>query len=94
MSATKKELQRKTLLYLWNDGVRNAHELHARTNIPLSTIYDNIKKLKKTGTTKHAGGNGRPRKIIRNASKVLGQSIQQDTSLSMQTLAKKLLKIL
>ena len=67
MSATKKEFQRKTLLYLWNDGVRNARELHARTNIPLSTIYDNIKKLKKTGTTKHAGGNGRPRKIIGNA---------------------------
>ena len=82
MSATKKEFQCKTLLYLWNDGVRNARELHARTNIPLSTIYDNIKKLKKTGTTNHAGGNGHPRKIIRNASKVLGQSIQRDTSLS------------
>ena len=93
MSATKKEFQCKTLLYLWNDGMHNACELHACTNIPLSTIYDNIKKLKKTGTTKHAGGNGRPRKIIGNASKVLGQSIRRDTSLSMRTLAKKLLKI-
>ena len=59
MSATKKELQCKTLLYLWSEGVHNARELHACTNIPLSTVYDNIKKLKKTGTTKHAvaGGN-------------------------------------
>ena len=44
MSPTKKELQRKTLLYLWNEGVCNARELHAHTRIPLSTIYDNIKK--------------------------------------------------
>ena len=44
-SATKKELQRKTLLYLWNEGVCNARELHAHTSIPLSTIYDNIKNL-------------------------------------------------
>ena len=57
MSASKKKLQRKTLLYLWSEGVHNARELHACTSIPLSTIYDNIKKLKKTGTTKHAGGN-------------------------------------
>ena len=93
MSATKKKLQRKTLLYLWSEGVRNARELHACTNIPLSTIYDNIKKLKKTGTTKHAGGNGRHRKITGNASKALGQYNRRDTSLSTRTLAKKLLKI-
>ena len=65
MSATKKELQRKTLLYLWSEGVHNARELHACTNIPLSTVYDNIKKLKKTGTTKHAGGNGRHSRLAK-----------------------------
>jgi hypothetical protein len=47
MSASKKKLQRKTLLYLWSEGVHNARELHACTNIPLSTVYDNMKKLKK-----------------------------------------------
>ncbi|CAG8800555.1 23145_t:CDS:2, partial [Racocetra persica] len=39
--------QRKTLVYLWNKGVHSAKELYARTGIPRSTIYNNIKRLKK-----------------------------------------------
>ena len=58
MLTSKQETQRQALLQLWNNGIRNAMEIHARTNIPLTTIYDNIRKLKKTGTLEHARGNG------------------------------------
>src|SRR4051794_32067877 len=61
-------------------------EIHRRTNIPLSTIYDNIKKK---GTVDHARGNGRPKKITGNASKMIGQSIGRNDSISTRTLAQK-----
>lgn len=91
--ASKQELQRKTILHLWNEGVRDAKEIHKRTNIPPSTIYNNLKKLKKLGTIRHAGGNGRPRKITANASKALGQYVRRDSSISTRTLATKLSNI-
>jgi len=47
MPTSKQETQRLCILHLWNDGIRNGQEIHRRTNIPLSTIYDNIKKIKK-----------------------------------------------
>ena len=57
-----KETQHQTILHLllWNQGITNGQEIHRRTNIPLATIYKNIKKLKKTGSVAHAKGNGRP----------------------------------
>jgi len=42
MPVSKQEIQRQALLQLWNNGIRNAKEIHARTDIPLTTIYDNI----------------------------------------------------
>ena len=57
MTTSKLETQRQTtLLHLWNKGVRDSKEIHRRTNIPLSTIYDNLKKLKNSGTTQRARG--------------------------------------
>jgi predicted transcriptional regulator len=54
MSNSNKETQRQSILHLWNIGVRDANEIHARTKISLSTIYYNLKKLKKTGTVECA----------------------------------------
>ena len=62
----------------------------ARTDTPLTTIYDNIRKIKKTGGVDHAGGNGRPKKIGARASKALGQFVRRDSSVSTRTLATKL----
>ena len=74
-------------------GIRNAKEIHGITKIALSTIYENINKLKKNNTNEHAGSKGRPKKIMAGASKALGQYIQRDSSISTRTLASKLLKI-
>jgi transposase len=93
MLTSRQEQQRQSILHLWNTGIRKAKEIHARTNIPLTTIYDNIRKLKKTGTVDHARGNGRPKKITAKASRALGQYVRRDTSLSTRTLATKLSKL-
>jgi transposase len=89
MPTSKQETQRQCILHLWKKGVRNGQEIHRRTDIPLSTIYDNIKKIKKKGTVDHARGNGRPKKIAGSTSKAIGQFIRRDTSISTRTLAAK-----
>ena len=89
MPASKQETQRQCILHLWNEGIHNGQEIHRRTNIPLSTIYDNIKKIKEKGTVENARGNGRPRKITGNTSKMIGQSIRRNDSISTRTLARK-----
>ena len=90
---SKQETNRQFILQLWNQGIRDAKEIHTITNISLSTIYDNINKLKKYNTNKHAGSKGRPKKITARASKALGQYIRRDSSISTRTLATKLSKI-
>ena len=49
------------ILYWWNKGIRSGRAIHQKTDIPRSTIYYNINKLKQTNSLKHRGGNGRPR---------------------------------
>ena len=78
------------LLSLWNNGIQNPKELCKLTKMPLSTIYKKIKKIKKSGSLKHAGGNGRPKKITESAIRALGQYIRHDTSISTRTLSRKL----
>jgi len=75
MTLSKLECQRETILHLWNEGICNGHEINRLTNIPVSTVYDNIAKLKKNGTVEHKKGNGHPKKITGNSSKALGQFI-------------------
>jgi len=89
MPASKQETQRQCILHLWNEGICDGQEIHRQTNIPLSTIYDNIKKIKEKGTVDHARGNGRPRKITGKTSKLIGQSIRRNSSISTRTLAHK-----
>lgn len=90
MVVSKKERQRQTILQLWNEGVCKGTEIHKITNIPLSTIYDNIKKLRKDETVSRKKGSGHPKKITGSFSRSLGQSIRRGTSVPTRTLAKKL----
>ena len=90
---SKKESQHQAIEFFWNKGIQNAKEIHKRTNVSLSTIYDCIKWLKETGTAKCSHINRLPRKISNKASHVLEKYIHQDSSLSTRSLAAKLLKI-
>jgi transposase len=87
---TEHETNRQAIQQLWNQGIQDAMEIHNRTNIPLSTIYDNLKKLKNSGTVQRIEGSGRPKKITANASRALGQYIRQDFYISTRALSTKL----
>ena len=54
--------QREVILYLWDEGIRDAKEIHHHTNIGLSTIYYNLKKLETKGDVAQKPGQGRPKK--------------------------------
>ena len=90
MSASTKKSQREAILFLWNEGVCIPKEIQARTNILLRTIYDNIEKIKKTGTVDHARGNGQPKKITESTARAIGQHIRHDSSIPTRIIAIKL----
>ncbi|CAG8812489.1 14155_t:CDS:1, partial [Dentiscutata erythropus] len=90
MAPSKQETQRQTILHFWRQGICNASKIYSLTNIPLKTIYRNLKKIKETGNVKHKGGNGRIRKITPAASRAIGQYIRRQPSLSAKSLASKL----
>ena len=90
MLVSKQERQRQTILQLWIESVRKGTEINRITNIPLSTIYDNIKKIKENNTVSRKQGSGRPRKITGKFSNTLGQTIRRNKSIPTRTLAKKL----
>ena len=43
--------QAQSILHLWNNSIRTAVEIQRRTNIAKFTIYYNLDKLRKTGST-------------------------------------------
>jgi len=83
--------QAQSILHLWNIGIRTAAEIQRRTNIAKSTIYYNLDKLKKPGSTAHKKRSGRPKKITSQNSITLGQYIRRNSAISSRKLASKLL---
>jgi len=62
------------------------------TNIPMRTIYNNLKKIEQNhGKLNRKKGSGRPKKISPIIAKTIGPSIRRDSSISLQTLETKLL---
>lgn len=82
--------QAQSIQHLWNIGIREAAEIHRRTDIPKSTIYYNLTKLKKTGNNAHQKRSGRPKKISSENSKAVGQYIRRNSAISSRKLASKL----
>ena len=76
---------------LWNSGIRKAAEIERQTDIPRFTIYFNLKKLKRTGSTVHKKRSGRLKKITSENSKALGQYVRRNPAISSRKLASKML---
>ena len=72
------EQRRTAVTSLWNAGVRNAKTLHELTSVPLSTIYDYLKKLKMGYSLDPLPRSGRPRKLTPKKRRHLGQLISQN----------------
>ena len=79
-----------SMLYFWNKGIRSASVIHRETNIPLSTIYYNIDKLKQTNSLKHQGGNGRPRVLSGIEKKAIGQYIRRNNEITLNEIKENL----
>ncbi|CAG8698663.1 13833_t:CDS:1, partial [Funneliformis mosseae] len=90
MKTDNKTAQAQSIQHLWNSGITNAAEIRRRTNIPRSTIYLNLAKLKKTGSIIHKKRPGLPQKITSESSKALGQYIRRNPAVSSRKLASKL----
>src|SRR5438128_6673608 len=90
MTAIDLETQRQTILHYWNHGVHSAKEIHILTKIPIQTIYYNLRKLEKTGTTMHKKGAGRPLIITAYASRTIGQYVRRNPTISLRTLVTKI----
>jgi len=93
MSSSEKNIQRQTILHLWNNGITSANEIYSRTGINMSTIYYNLKKLNFKGDNSRKSGGGRPKKITSHASKAIDQYLRHNPRLSTRTLAIKLSNI-
>lgn len=90
MSAQQQKSQREAILFHWNNGVHKASEIYKITKIPISTIYDNIDRIKKNGTNEHARGYGRPKKITKSASCAIGQYVRRDPTITTRDITTKL----
>ena len=55
---SRQETNRQAILQLWNRGIRNAREIHNRTGISLTTVYDNLTKLRQSETNQHIERSG------------------------------------
>ena len=87
---SRQETNRQTILQFWNRGIQNAREIHIQTGIALTTVYDNLTKLRESGSIQRIEGSGRPKKITADASRALAQFIRRDSSISTRTLLTKL----
>ena len=90
MVNTKLEAQRKTILHFWLNGTRSANEIHQKTNIPLRTVYRNLKKLRETGNLDHKPKEGRPSKVTRDVAIAVGQHVRRNAAISTRQLAAKI----
>jgi transposase len=84
--------RRSTILHFWQQGHRNAADIARMTKIPERTIRYNIAKIRDEGRGEHRGGNGRPRKITRANSVLIGQWLRRNNEITSKEFAEKLLQ--
>src|SRR6266542_4642470 len=92
MAYITREQRRTVITTLWQNGTRNAKALHKITSIPLSTVYDYIKKLKKSGSIKDLPRSGRPRKLSPRKCRHLGSLVSKNKFSTCAEIANSLNK--
>ena len=45
MTCSQLKTQQESILHFWNVEIRSAKDIHKATQIPMRTIYNNLKKL-------------------------------------------------
>src|SRR6266498_5857934 len=72
------EQRRTAITSLWNSSVCDAKTLHELTSVPLSTIYDYLKKLKMGYSLDPLPRSGRPKKLTPKKRHHLDQLVSQN----------------
>jgi transposase len=74
----KQSDNRNRLLVLYECGIKSAKKLHQFTGIPLSTIYDHLKRFQTGKGSKRKVGSGRPPKLNANDRRRVAQLANTD----------------
>ena len=53
---SRQETNHQAILQLWNQGIQKAREIHQCTGISLTTVYDNLTKLRESGMIQRVEG--------------------------------------
>jgi len=64
---------RERIRVLFDCGIQSASELHQLTNIPLRTVYNNLKRFEAGRSTERASGDGRSRILESNDRRRIAQ---------------------
>jgi transposase len=78
------------ILYWWNQGVRSATTIAPKTKVPVSTVHDNLKKLKNKGNLDRKNGSGRKRLITKGHSQSIGQYLRRNNELTTKDIFMKI----
>ena len=82
--------RRSVILHYYNLGHRCAAEIARQTKIPVRTVRYNLAKIKKEGGVEHRCGNDRPRKIMAEDSRAIGQWIRRNNEITASEIDEKL----
>ena len=85
-----KELQQRDLIQkLFQAGITKAPAISTRTDIPISTVYRIISKLRKNDGIERKKGSGKSRKLMSNDGRALVQLAIQNRKMSVRNLTSK-----
>ena len=85
-----KELQQRDLIQkLFQAGITKAHTISTRTDIPISTVYRIISRLRKNNGIERKKGSGKSRKLMSNDGRALVQLAIQNRKMSVRNLTSK-----
>jgi transposase len=78
------------LLYYWYIGMKSPRTITRKTDVALSTVTYNIKKLRQQGSLVHCGKNVRYSRITAEAARAIGQYIRSNCEVTAGQIAMKL----
>ena len=82
-----KELQQRDLIQkLFQAGITKAAAISTRTDLPISTVYRIISKLRKNDGIERKKGSGKSRKLMSNDGRALVQLAIQNRKMSVRNI--------
>ena len=88
--SSSSKTRRAVILHFWNNGYRSPADIARLTKIPLRTVKYNITEIRTRGTTEDRPRIGRPRAILPDDNKAIGQWIRRNNELTAKEIAQKL----